>query len=136
LLTREKLPKLSLSIEQEGSSYRRVWPIFASASGFRILAKWEKGLPILLSRENSEILAFNERFGVRFASVQSQKSPEKREIHAKSESNSLSCRLTSGGCSHQRTGLCPKFPLTGKNTGKLMLLLIPKTFNTSILLGV
>jgi hypothetical protein len=40
-----------------------------------------------------------------------------------------------GGASRQRTCLCPKFPLTGKNTGKLLPLLIPEAFNASISLA-
>src|SRR5437660_79595 len=42
--------------------------------------------------------------------------------HAKASVTSYpSCdrQLSGGGCSHQRTCLCRKFPVTGKNTGKM-----------------
>jgi hypothetical protein len=43
--------------------------------------------------------------------TQSIKSPEKGRIRAKSENESLSCRLSGGGPSHRRTRLLPKIPV-------------------------
>jgi hypothetical protein len=65
----------------------------------------------LARREKEEKLGNAAQLSAHFELAEPMKSPEKREIQAKTESNSLSRRLSGGGCSHQRTRLCPKIPV-------------------------